>query len=121
MKPEDMTDEQLDRFIAEKVMGWEERDELGTQVWVERLHDRAYRRTCSLHDWHPTRVIVQAMDEVAKKMMESGWEFEMEHSFTNHVKCEFVHGSFVRFDASNASGRESRAICEAAAKAVGDE
>jgi len=103
----EITMEDLDRWLAENVMGW---------VWPH-----------GLYWWHPSTDIAQAMQVVSKMLSESNedfiWEFELSifegvayATFCQHFKKG--KGKDRIFDAQTSEDTPEMAICLAAKKAL---
>ena len=127
-----MDNREIDRQIAEKVMGWKEKYHGMTDscrfaysYWVDSLGIQQYDtgKGTSLHQflWQPTTNIAHAF-EVVEKMRDNGWTFAIcNNNVLGGDYCgEFWNdehpmdsGEFMKFDNSPAM-----AICLAALEAV---
>ncbi len=125
-----MTDSELrelDRLLAEKVMGWHlwpvEPVEGNCQWW----HNESGRPMYSTVNWHPTTSIEQAMT-VAERATDAGWLIELrlwpETEIGKKVEAMLTYLNFSRsIVTAQAEGlamdkATALAICQAAAEAV---
>lgn len=123
-------EEDLDRWLAEKVMGWEYVDNLNSWYPTEKQLGRERRIDdgVSLQDWHPTTDITQAFQAVGKvlsiKNQDYQWEFDLnlfeemsDATFCKHYKRG--KGKDLVFDAQSSIDAPAMAICKATKEAMG--
>lgn len=108
---------ELDRLMAERVMGWSEKTMFGVLSWatedeMEWIHQS---------DWSPTTDTRKALI-AARKLVDSndGWEFTIEYDgrvygvlFWESAEGFIVHGAADNKD-------PALAVCLAAAEAIGE-
>jgi len=71
MKYTKMTNEQLDKECAEKVMGWYQEKYPNNTWWFEPTSE-GHTSIAMINHWHPTANISQAF-EIVNKMIADGW------------------------------------------------
>jgi hypothetical protein len=105
----EMTDNELDRLVAEKVMGWEYKENEGYPYY------RGKNIGLDINDFHPSTNISQAF-EVVEKMIADGW-VEMAMVYKNIEKVWEVefYKEGISFDGGDSFDKSlPRAICIAA-------
>ncbi len=120
----------IDREMAEKVMGWF-KDFLGNWVkYMKPTHfdsdaKQATIKMCKAENWHPSTDISQALggpDTVVGKMRKKGFSFSMAISSTNdesHVEFVKYKDGFAAIIGKAKHKDPAMAICLAAEKAMG--
>ena len=101
---------ELDKFMAEKVMGWEE---LGFS-WKDSEHNVK----CDILDWHPTKDPGQAMRCAEKLSKDNTWRVEIDivpHGFAVNI-AEKTYGE--NYLSSRFGDELPLAICEAIVSAI---
>ena len=103
-----MSNEDLDKFLAEKVMGWEYLDNLN--IWSPGLEDEVF----SKGTWHPTKDWNQAITCLKKSGVAATIEIE---SFSFSIKTSSILIGIQSRDMD----RWALAICRAIFAATKDE
>ena len=127
-----MNNRELDKWIAENVMGWKLKKQVALTprddwYWVDSKEEFKI----SNYDWHPTESISDAF-QVVEKMVEKGYYTEIDIDGPNTIFCCFVAGNLnVKKDGIKKTMEEkvhsainssaSLAICFAAKKAIESE
>lgn len=71
MEDKAMTPEVLDRYMAEKLMGFEHG--MGGNYWRVLNENKDCERLIQKKDWHPTKDLNQAIKMCVEKAAEKGW------------------------------------------------
>ena len=106
----EMSDTELTRLAAERVMGWSFDDTL-SKKWIDRGFPIKDDDWCPLTDW-------SAAGEIVEKMRADGWYLQTDIGPTSRARATFHLGNAVR-TGRDKDGDMLRAITLAALFAVG--
>ena len=118
-----MKPEEIDRKIAERVMGWLPHFR-NTAFYVKKEEATKVlgKRTQDVSDWKPSTRIDHAF-EVVEKMLESGHTFQLEYYYSIGKSLFAIvdfENNYTHLNAAKSAGTPAMAICLAALEAVKD-
>ncbi len=120
--PDDMTKEEMVRFLAVKVMGWKRWGTAPSRdgTWHEAYWGDAKGNKLKSLTWNPLTIPADR-DMLVEVMWEKGWFLGLQYLFPDDIEAEFT---FISESGKNLDAKDSmadtpgEAVCRAAVKAV---